>query len=108
VLEVVEARERRVLVICRSGNRSELAAHTLNMMGYANIASLRTGLRGWNDDEQPLIDALGEVLDFDDVDELFRPNLSPRQLGPTGRRAALSHIRQSTCFPEPAPTGAPG
>ncbi|MEJ2456397.1 MAG: rhodanese-like domain-containing protein [Candidatus Thiodiazotropha sp.] len=88
VPELVEARERRVVVICRSGNRSVLAAHTLNTMGYANVASLRTGLRGWNDDEQPLIDARGEALDFDDVDELFRPKLSPRQLGPAGRRAA--------------------
>ena len=86
--ELVEARDRRVIVICRSGNRSVLAAHTLGMMGYTNVASLRTGLRGWNDDEQPLIDAQGEVLDFDAVDALFLPKLTPDQRGLQNRRAA--------------------
>lgn len=86
--ELVEARDRRVIVICRSGNRSVLAAHTLGLMGYSNVASLRTGLRGWNDDEQPLIDAQGEVLDFDAVDALFLPKLTPDQRGPQNRRAA--------------------
>lgn len=56
VPELVEARDRRVLVICRSGNRSILAAHTPGQMGFGNVVSLRTGLRGWNDDERPLYD----------------------------------------------------
>jgi len=86
--ELVQARDRRVIVICRSGNRSVLAAHTLGMMGYTDVASLRTGLRGWNDDEQPLIDAQGEVLDFDAVDALFLPKLTPDQRGPQNRRVA--------------------
>jgi rhodanese-related sulfurtransferase len=86
VPELVQARDRRVIVICRSGNRSILAAHTLGMMGYTNVASLRTGLRGWNDDEQPLINAQGEELDFDAVDLLFLPNLTPDQQGAQNQR----------------------
>ncbi|MEJ2620544.1 MAG: rhodanese-like domain-containing protein [Candidatus Thiodiazotropha sp.] len=82
VPELVEARGRRLVVICRSGNRSVLAAHTLSLMGYSNVASLRTGLRGWNDYEQLLIDTRGMPLDPDDVDALFLPRVSPHQLGP--------------------------
>ena len=84
VPELVEARHRRVVVICRSGSRSVLAAHTLGLMGFSNVASLRTGLRGWNDYEQPLINTRGDSLDFDDVDEFFVPKVSARQMGLVG------------------------
>ncbi len=88
VPELVEARDRRVVVICRSGNRSVLAAHTLKLMGYTNVASLRTGLRGWNDYEQSLINKHGNEMDLDAVDELFLAKVSPAQLGPDVRKAA--------------------
>lgn len=80
--ELVEARNRRVVVICRSGNRSILACQTLSLMGYTNLASLRTGLRGWNDYELPLIDEAGNQVELDRVDELFTSNPRPDQLGP--------------------------
>jgi len=86
--ELVEARDRRVVVICRSGNRSVLAAYTLKLMGYTNVASLRTGLRGWNDYEQSLINKHGKEMDFDAVDELFLAKVSLAQLGPDERKAA--------------------
>lgn len=47
---VVEARiprDRPVVIYCASGNRSALAADTLQQMGYANVASLRGGFRAW-------------------------------------------------------------
>jgi rhodanese-related sulfurtransferase len=88
VPELVEARDRRVVVICRSGNRSVLAAYTLKQMGYTNVASLRTGLRGWNDYEQSLIDKQGNRLDLDTVDELFLAKVSPAQLEPDVSKAA--------------------
>lgn len=80
--DLVEARGRRVVTICRSGNRSILAAHTLQLMGYADVASLRTGVRGWNDYEQPLVDRAGHTLDLDTADELLRSRVTPEQLGP--------------------------
>ncbi len=53
VLEsAVEARVPReacVVVYCASGNRSALAADTLQAMGYADVASIRGGIRGWAD-----------------------------------------------------------
>ncbi len=88
VPELVEARQRPVLVICRSGNRSVLAANTLQLMGFEQVASLRTGLRGWNDYELPLVTGDGAALDADRVDELFRARVTAAQLGPAASRAA--------------------
>ena len=81
--ELVEARDRRIVVICRSGNRSVLAAHTMALMGFTDIASLRTGIRGWNDYELPLYDRDARQLDPDAADALLAPNIAPQQLGPS-------------------------
>jgi len=82
VPELVEARQRRVVVICRSGNRSILAAHTLKQMGFANVASLKTGLKGWNDYDQPLVDGQGRPVDADSAEAFFSPPIGPEKLGP--------------------------
>ncbi len=79
---LVEARNQRIVIICRSGNRSVLAAHTLAQMGYTDVASLRTGIRGWNDYEQPLFSPDGHQLSLDTADELLAPRISVEQLGP--------------------------
>ncbi len=80
--ELAAAEALRIIVICRSGNRSVLAAHTLMQMGYRNPVSLKTGLRGWNDFEQPLEDATGRRLSLEEADDYFLPRLRPAQLGP--------------------------
>ena len=85
---LAEARGRRVVVICRSGNRSILAAHTLKLMGYNNVVSLQTGLRGWNDYDLTLYNSAGERLDPDCVDEEFTASVSPEQLGANAADAA--------------------
>lgn len=82
---LVESRDKRIIVICRSGNRSVLAAHTLAQMGFIDVASLRTGIRGWNDYEQPLYTIDEQHLDLDSADELLAPRISPEQLGPAAR-----------------------
>ncbi len=43
-------RDAHVIVYCASGNRSALAADTLGQMGYSDVASLTTGIRGWMED----------------------------------------------------------
>lgn len=83
VPELVQARDREVVVICRSGNRSLLAADVLLAMGYSRVASLRTGLRGWNDYEQPLFDQNGNEVPLDSSDDYFTPKVSEQQLGPS-------------------------
>jgi len=82
VPELAAARERPVVLMCRSGNRSALAAKVLQEMGYRNVVSLKTGLRGWNDYEQPLVDAQGNPVDIDDAEEFFTDKISEEQMGP--------------------------
>lgn len=83
--ELVKAREREIVVVCRSGNRSILAAHVLQVLGYQNVVSLQTGLRGWKDYDQPLTDGAGAAVDLDDADVYFTPRLREDQLNPVGR-----------------------
>jgi rhodanese-related sulfurtransferase len=82
VRELVEARDREIVIICRSGNRSVLAAVTMQIMGYQQVASLKTGLRGWNDYELQLVDAEGNAVTLDQADEYFTTHLRPDQMSP--------------------------
>ena len=61
VPELVKGRDREVVVVCRSGYRSVLAAHSLQVLGFKNVVSLKTGLRGWKDYEQQLVDKEGSL-----------------------------------------------
>jgi rhodanese-related sulfurtransferase len=81
VPELVRARDREIVVVCRSGNRSVLAADTMQRMGYNDVKSLKTGLRGWNDDEQPLVDSKGSSVAVEQMDDYFAPKVSVEQLG---------------------------
>lgn len=83
VKELVEARDREVIVVCKSGNRSALAAFTMQLIGYKNVCSMKTGLRGWNDYELPLVNAKHESVSTDDADEYFTIKLRPDQEKPT-------------------------
>lgn len=80
VPELAAGRDKDIIVICRSGNRSALAAYTMKLMGFTHAKSLKTGLRGWNDSEQELIDAKGNKVDIDDADELFANKVRPEQM----------------------------
>ena len=48
------------MIVCRSGHHSLLAGLTLKEMGFSNVRSMKTGLRGWNDYEIPLVREDGE------------------------------------------------
>jgi rhodanese-related sulfurtransferase len=85
VPELVEARDKEVVVICRSGNRSVLAAYTMQLMGYRNVASLKTGVRGWNDFEQPLFDGDGNPVEIDSADEILLNRIRDDQRRPSSR-----------------------
>jgi rhodanese-related sulfurtransferase len=77
--ELASGRAQDIVVICRSGKRSVLAADCLLRMGFSKVVSLKTGVRGWNDFEQPMINALGESIDADAGDVLLAPRLRPEQ-----------------------------
>jgi len=82
VPELVEARAKEVVVICRSGNRSILVAEVMQTMGYQNVVSLKTGLRGWSDYEQPMFDKSEKEVSEDDAIEYFTAHLRPEQMSP--------------------------
>lgn len=77
-------REREIVVICRSGNRSVFAADVMQRMGFTQVVSLKTGVRGWNDFDQPLVNATGAVVDADTAERL----LASAPLRPEQRRPA--------------------
>jgi rhodanese-related sulfurtransferase len=80
--ELVQAKQREIVVVCRSGHRSLLSAWSLQVLGFENVVSLKTGLRGWNDYEEPLEDGEGEIVDPDAADDFFTAKLLPEQRAP--------------------------
>jgi rhodanese-related sulfurtransferase len=82
VPELVEARDQEIIVICRSGNRSIFACDVMQQLGYKQVVSLKTGLRGWSDYEQPLYDKDGREVDEDEAIEYFTSKLRPEQMTP--------------------------
>ena len=75
-------RELDIVVICRSGYRSALVADVMQQMGYTGVVSLRTGVRGWNDFDQPLVDRSGNPVDGDAAEAVLGPHLRPEQRSP--------------------------
>lgn len=55
-IEAAVPRDRKLIIYCASGNRSALAVETLQAMGYADVASMAGGFRGW-------VDAGGDIDD---------------------------------------------
>ncbi|MBK9159994.1 MAG: rhodanese-like domain-containing protein [Nitrosomonadales bacterium] len=82
VPELVRGRDREIVLICRSGKRSVLAADVMQLMGFSNVVSLKLGIRGWNDAELPMENARGEEVDADRGDELLVSRLRPEQRKP--------------------------
>ncbi len=82
VPELASGREKTIIVICRSGNRSALAAFTMRQMGFSNVRSLKTGLRGWNDNDSTLEDSQNNIVDPDIAEGYFITKLRPDQEEP--------------------------
>ncbi|GAB1233726.1 rhodanese-like domain-containing protein [Ferrigenium sp. UT5] len=82
VPELAGGREREIVVICRSGKRSVLAADVMQRMGFGNVVSLMLGIRGWNDAELPLRDAAGRMIDADTGDQLLVSSVRLEQRKP--------------------------
>ena len=82
VAQLVEARDKEVIVACRSGNRSVFACEVMQKMGYKNVVSLKTGLRGWSDYEQALFNKDGKEIDEDTAIDYFTANIREDQMTP--------------------------
>lgn len=83
VPELAAGREREIVVICRSGYRSVLAAHTMQRMGFKHVYSLKTGMRGWFEFEQPMLDGTNNPVDEDTGEDYFTTRLRPEQRKPS-------------------------
>jgi rhodanese-related sulfurtransferase len=79
VPELARRDERSVVVVCRSGNRSVLAADVMQQLGFGDVVSLRFGVRGWNDFDQPLVDGEGRSVEGDEAERRLMPRLRPNQ-----------------------------
>ncbi|HCQ64076.1 MAG TPA: sulfurtransferase [Rhodobacteraceae bacterium] len=85
---LVTARDKPVLIICRSGQRSAFAAERLIEMGFDDPRSVKLGIKGWNDADQPLERADGTALDGDDAIALIELQPRPDQREPDQRDPA--------------------
>src|SRR4051812_5059510 len=81
-------RDRDILLLCGSGQRSLLAAEALQRMGYRNVASVVGGMAAWKAAGLPV--AAGS-LDADAADRYARQVLLP-QVGEAGQ-AKLTNAR---------------
>ena len=41
-------KDDEIIIYCRSGNRSGIATHVLEMLGYTNVKNLVGGMLDWN------------------------------------------------------------
>ncbi len=80
--ELARAREREIIVVCRSGYRSILTAFNLQLLGFLHVYSLTTGLRGYNDYELPFVDIEEQPIDIEIADAFFVNKTLPDQLQP--------------------------
>lgn len=55
-IEARVGRDETVVIYCARGNRSALAADTLQQMGYENVSSMAEGFGGWIAIEGPVED----------------------------------------------------
>ena len=52
IADEVPDTEQEIVVYCRGGNRSALAADSLRQMGYTNVHSMTGGYRKWNEENR--------------------------------------------------------
>jgi molybdopterin/thiamine biosynthesis adenylyltransferase len=57
--ELVPDRSERVLLYCRTDNRSSRAADALQGLGYENVAVIRDGIVGWQEAGLPVVEPEG-------------------------------------------------
>ncbi|OIP85619.1 MAG: sulfurtransferase [Rhodobacterales bacterium CG2_30_65_12] len=82
---LVTARDKPVVIICRSGNRSALAAEVLAEIGFTDVRSVKLGIKGWNDADLEIVDEAGAPLDGDDAMGQIEQPLRPEQIDPARR-----------------------
>ena len=57
----VPDKNKTIVLYCCTGKRSELAAETLEKMGYTDVYSLEGGTKAWVNDGKPLTTEFGDL-----------------------------------------------
>jgi rhodanese-related sulfurtransferase len=52
--EIEKYKDRKVLVICHSGNRSTKASNFLSQKGFSQVFNIVDGMAGWDDQKYPV------------------------------------------------------
>ena len=52
--ELEKYKEKSILAVCRSGNRSNTACRTLNKQGFENVSNLAGGIMSWSSANLPI------------------------------------------------------
>ncbi|MDX2507674.1 MAG: rhodanese-like domain-containing protein [Gammaproteobacteria bacterium] len=78
VPELASTRDRKIVLACRSGKHSLWAGCTMKALGFQDVVSLKSGIRGWNDSEQPLND---NMVAIEVMDQFFEAEITPSQFG---------------------------
>ncbi len=52
IADEVPDNNQEIVLYCRGGNRSALAADSLRQMGYANVHSMTGGFRKWSEEDR--------------------------------------------------------
>jgi rhodanese-related sulfurtransferase len=63
IADEVPDTDAEIVLYCRGGNRSALAADALQTMGYTRVRSLRGGWREWTQNESRPISHAGEPIE---------------------------------------------
>jgi rhodanese-related sulfurtransferase len=79
---LAQSRGQNIVVVCRSGNRSALAALTMQQMGFEQVRSLKLGIKGWNDNDLEMINNQGDIVDVDQIDEWLNRAVAEDKLKP--------------------------
>ena len=79
---LAKSRDQNIVVVCRSGNRSALAALTMQQMGFKQVRSLKLGIKGWNDNDLEMINNQRDIVDIDQIDEWLNRAVPEDKLQP--------------------------
>jgi rhodanese-related sulfurtransferase len=79
---LAQSRGQNIVVVCRSGNRSALAALTMQQMGFEQVRSLKLGIKGWNDNDLEMLNNQGDIVDVDQIDEWLNRAVAEDKLKP--------------------------
>lgn len=82
---LAQARNQNIILICRSGNRSVLAAQTMQQMGFESVRSLKLGIKGWNDNDFKMLDIKNNIVNIDIADKWLNQAVSAEKLQPNSK-----------------------